>query len=206
MKAYWVFGIAMAAGLSAQAEECAVTVYVMSGPRVPLGILSAAEWKAANMFREIGVEVVWRTGAVRAATADDVCRPPLVVQFDATVQARVAANALAYAMPFAQSGTCIHVLFERLLGGGEERLDTALLAHVLAHEITHVLERSDGHSAEGVMKAHWDFRDRRAMRFHPLAFAAQDVELIHRGLAKRAAIAHLPDIAVGLARAILESP
>jgi hypothetical protein len=60
-----------------------------------------------------------------------------------------------------------------------------LLAHVLAHEITHVLERTDRHSADGVMKAHWNLLDFTKMVWRPLPFAVEDVELIHRGIASR---------------------
>jgi hypothetical protein len=34
-----------------------------------------------------------------------------------------------------------------------QAFSNALLAHVMAHEITHVLEGIDRHSSEGVMKA-----------------------------------------------------
>lgn len=60
-----------------------------------------------------------------------------------------------------------------------------VLAHVLAHEITHVLEVTDRHSKEGVMKAHWTGRDFRNMAWRGLPFAAEDVELIHLGIASR---------------------
>jgi predicted Zn-dependent protease len=62
-------------------------------------------------------------------------------------------EALANATPYAKSGRSIHVHMDRLLVGRDERLTTA----VLAHEITHVLERINRHSADGVMvmKDHW---------------------------------------------------
>jgi len=38
---------------------------------------------------------------------------------------------------------------------------------------------------DGIMKAHWDAGDYWRMRLHPLPFAAEDVELIHMGIANR---------------------
>jgi hypothetical protein len=62
-----------------------------------------------------------------------------------------------------------------------------LLAHVLVHEITHLLEGIDRHSESGVMKAHWSSDDTLEMAWKPLAFTEEDKYLIHRGLKLRAA-------------------
>ncbi len=48
----------------------------------------------------------------------------------------------------------------------------------MAHEIRHVLERVDRHSATGVMKAHWTTSDYEEMAVRPLPFAGENVELI----------------------------
>jgi len=58
---------------------------------------------------------------------------------------------------------------------------------VLVHEITHILQGVDRHSAQGVMKAQWDDNDYSAMAWKPLPFSPIDVELINRGLATRVA-------------------
>ena len=65
-------------------------------------------------------------------------------------------------------------------------VDSIVLAHVLAHEITHILEDIPRHSESGVMKAWWTIADCDEMRRRPLAFASEDIELIHLGLAARA--------------------
>ena len=185
MKTYWVVGIAMAAGLSAQAEECNVTVYVhtsLSGS----AMLLRAEIQAAAMFREIGVAVRFRNGAVRANDANDACGAPIMLQIDSQAGDQPPAeHTLAYATPYAKSGTCIHIFMDRIAERLNPYFETVLLAHVLAHEITHVLERVARHSADGVMKAHWDRRDKEDMKSHSLPFAAIDVELIHIGIAER---------------------
>jgi hypothetical protein len=185
MKAYWVLGIAMTAGLSAHAQECIVMAYASADSIMPAGMLWHAEAQTAAMFREIGIEVRWRTGAFRANAVDGACGAPIMILLRNTGNVRVPPDALAYATPFAQSGTCIHVLLDRVLQYGGGQFETALLAHVLAHEITHVLERMDRHSADGVMKAHWDAQDFRNLTWHSLPFAAEDVAQIHRGIAQR---------------------
>jgi hypothetical protein len=65
--------------------------------------------------------------------------------------------------------------------------DTA--AHVLVHEIVHILERTDHHADSGVMKAQWNPDDYAHMMQSPLGFTEEDLQLIRLGLAARA---HLP--------------
>jgi hypothetical protein len=188
MKAHWVVGIALAAGLCAHAQECAVAVNLRAGVVMQgdmMRVAHRARARAAAMFREIGVTIDWTASTVRPGGADDTCGTPLVIQLENTAGARVSPEALAYATPFVNSGICIHVLMDRLTKERDSELVTALLAHVLAHEITHVLERNNRHSANGVMKAHWDVKDYRRMQSRSLRFADEDVALIHRGIAER---------------------
>jgi hypothetical protein len=60
-----------------------------------------------------------------------------------------------------------------------------LLGHVLAHEITHILQGVESHSASGVMKNKWDYRDYVEMQRRPLA-SQTTTFLIRRGPVYRA--------------------
>ena len=91
---------------------------------------------------------------------------------------------MAYAMPYREGGARIHVFVGRVAAMVPANRMGTLLGHVLVHEITHVLQGVSRHSAQGVMKAHWDTPDFRAMEVHPLPFDDLDVLLIHAG-AKR---------------------
>jgi hypothetical protein len=77
-----------------------------------------------------------------------------------------------------------------------------VMAPVLVHEITHVLEGIERHSATGIMKARWNDRDYFEMRQGSLGFAQEDVDLIYAGLkAPRA----LPAAMVSRASAVVAS-
>jgi len=141
------------------------------------------------MFGEIGVNVRMRDGAPKHAP-EDACVAPIVLEIEDAPWYRGSAEALAYATPYAQSGTRIHILADRIRRAYEAEspdFQEALLAHVMAHEITHVLEGEVRHSDFGVMKAMWSDADWREMKHHPLPFAPEDVTLIHDGLARHAA-------------------
>src|SRR5215469_13574301 len=90
-------------------------------------------------------------------------------------------GAMAYALPYASTtytGTTIVVFYDRIQAVGLP----PLLAHVLVHEITHVLERIADHSSTGIMKAHWTQRDYAQMSRRPLIFTEGDLFLIRKGL------------------------
>jgi hypothetical protein len=187
MKTYWVVvGIAMAAGRSAQAEECTVTAYVRAGFTWS-ALVRRAEGRATGMFREIGVAVRFRNGvADRANAADDACGTPIVLIIDSEAGGQPASeHALAYATPYSKSGTSIHIFMDRIGSGRNPYFETVLLAHVLVHELTHVLEGIARHSEDGIMKARWNSLDEKLMRSHPLPFTALDVDLIHTGITRR---------------------
>ena len=64
-----------------------------------------------------------------------------------------------------------------------QKSTTQLLAHVLVHEITHILQGITRHSETGIMKAHWTPEDYEEMQLRPLSFTRKDIELIQIGLA-----------------------
>jgi hypothetical protein len=63
-------------------------------------------------------------------------------------------------------------------------LDT-VSGQVLAHEIGHILQGADRHSASGVMKSRWDMNDYTGMAREPLPFTDLDIQEIYRGLGTR---------------------
>jgi hypothetical protein len=187
MLAYWAFGIVMAAGLQAQPQDCYMDVYLRTGTPIPAGMLPKASLKVTAIFREIGVNVRMRTGRPARGVGQD-CGNPIVIEFDVADGYRGSATALAYAVLSKESGICIHVLMDRIVRlNRKPDFANVLLAHVMVHEITHVLEQIDRHSAEGMMKAVWSSQDYKIMKYHSLPFDPEDVDLILKGLSKRLA-------------------
>ena len=115
-----------------------------------------------------------------------------MVDLTSNTPSTLAPGALAYAQVY--EGVHIRVFWDRVQNAvrGASPLCTFLLAHVMAHEIVHVLECINRHSENGLMKASWTKEDIEGMCVHPLPLAAEDVQLIHQGLLKRAAqqVAH----------------
>jgi len=90
---------------------------------------------------------------------------------------------MAFANPF-DPVPVITVMYDRILDLTDRvpELRSAILAHVIAHEIGHLLMRTNGHSPDGVMKAHWTASDYGRMAHRPLPFRPDDAEMMRRRL------------------------
>lgn len=144
-----------------------VLVCIQPAPGFPGALVRAAE-----MFARIGVPVKYLSAKHCPARA-------LAVSMSMHTPASLHPGALAYAMPFER--THIVVFLDRVQAFPDTQRDW-VLAHVLAHEIAHMLEGAPHHSDSGVMKAHWDEADFVSMCRRALPFAAEDVDLIQRGM------------------------
>jgi hypothetical protein len=140
-------------------------------------IIGRARIFTSKMFEEIGVSIHWQSGG-RSCPVEAI-----VVKISANAPAPLRPGALAYALPF--EGRHIQVFYDRIESLCNGEMVDVLLAHVLAHEITHILEGIPRHSQQGVMKAKWDHKDYLRMRESSLLFAPEDVNLIYQGLVAR---------------------
>jgi hypothetical protein len=177
---------------AAQKAAPDVLVYVEDGHLVASSVLLGAQATATRMFAGIGVQVQWTDrrpgrGAEPAGTGCTPRRPEeIVVRIAPGKAATASREAFAAAAPYARLGVRITVFYGELHEATRPRpsVEPLVLAHVLVHEITHVLQGVAQHSGRGVMQAHWSARDFAEMERRPLEFAGGDAELIHLGLRK----------------------
>jgi hypothetical protein len=138
-------------------------------------LVHQAETMAASIFTEIGVEIVWRP--------DRACPPDAIrISFTDRADHNFRTDALAYALPY--EATHIQVFYDRLRQRPTS-LQAVLLAHVLVHEIVHILQGVSRHSASGIMMAHWGPGELDDMASKPLGFTDEDIKLIRLGLQAR---------------------
>ena len=178
-------GVAAEAGEPGPPAERTVTVCMEHDP---IGAVMRAKETASKMFSGIGVKLDWRSGCPASS---------IRISFSEDTPAKRMPHALAYALPY--EGTHIVIFYDRVQRAVRRADVACLLAHVLVHEITHILQGIQRHSGQGVMKAAWDGSDYLAMTWQPLAFASEDIDLIHRGLAGSAAQATLSRVAANTA-------
>jgi hypothetical protein len=149
-------------------EEQAVVVGLEVVHLVPFQTLFLAKKTVSRIYADIGVHVEWSNSATT----------PLWIEFNDRSRNFALPNALGYARPYGANGTRIHILVDRVQRLGDGDLDAAILGHVMAHELGHVLERIARHSESGLMKAVWTSHELAAMHYRFLPFAPEDADLI----------------------------
>jgi hypothetical protein len=138
-------------------------------------IRSSAQDLTTRMFAGIGISLEWKAWD----RACESSQAPVFIELSSGAPDEIKPDALAYALPYQSH---ITVFLDRI-----ETMEcpAIVLAHVMAHEITHVVQGIARHSDTGLMKAHWTSKDFFAMRRRPLPFAREDVILLYIGLVAR---------------------
>jgi hypothetical protein len=161
------------------------SVDVTSEAEEDVRVVGQAEWIVTQMFAGIGIRIAWHGYASSCPMSDQ----PIIINIGIHTPKAYFPAALGFALPY--EGGHIRVFYDRVrtatpqAGVTQPGRAADLLAHVLAHEITHILQVSNSHSDLGVMKAKWSDHDYAQMRRTPLAFTDYDVKLIRRGLEVR---------------------
>src|SRR5689334_16961269 len=112
------------------------------------GWFQLAEQVASQMISAAGVGIDWRQGL--SGCPVEAIRITLSALSD-HAPADLPANAMAYALPY--EGNHIVIFYDRLQRKVKGTQIASLLAHVLAHEVTHILQGIHRHSDRGLMKA-----------------------------------------------------
>lgn len=137
-----------------------------------------AKRMASKVFQKAGVTLVW--GSARPAEPQKIW---LEVQVVEGVPDGVFPGALAVSHPYSACSKGVTVFMDRIRARTRRpEHETALLAYVLVHEITHAIQGVDRHSETGVMKARWDPEDYAAIFDRRLGFMDWDITLIQQGL------------------------
>lgn len=132
---------------------------------------------ASKMFAEIGIQLNGHSGQ---QYCKNTAERTIVVNLSSQTPATRHPGALAYALPF--EGQHIEIFYDRTVRLGlSPSLTARLLAYVLVHEITHLLQRLDHHSSDGIMKPHWKTEEFLGKRSR-LTFTEDDVDLIYTGM------------------------
>lgn len=133
---------------------------------------SLAKGLTTRIFAGIGVPLEWR-----ACEPDSEPSPTtIVVELVSRTPPEFMSGALGYAMPGRRR---IVIFFDRI-----EWMPDAwvVLGHVMAHEITHVIQGVPRHSDTGLMKPHYRNSDLSEMRHKSLPFTQEDLLLLYDGL------------------------
>jgi hypothetical protein len=160
-----------------------VNVYLENIPDLFWNV-GEAKTIASQIFSAIGVKLIWISFHDERTKSRD---GTILVKVSAATPIDFRPRALAQSSPY--EGTRAQVFYDRVRQRVTPSLVPALLGHVLAHEIGHLLEGTDGHADSGVMKAFWGPSDYDQMARGHLTFTDGDIRLIYAGLDARPKVA-----------------
>jgi hypothetical protein len=149
------------------------TVYLLDKANDGYLNYTQAETLASRMFAVIGISLEW----TKKKPVDESPQPPIIIEVVRRTPTNLMPGSLAYAVP---EGSHITVFIDRI---EQMHAPSNVLAHVMVHEITHLLQGIGRHSATGVMKEVWTAGDFSGMRLRPLSFTPLDKDLIYSALA-----------------------
>jgi hypothetical protein len=183
-----VLSLIVTIGMGAGAENsigASVDVYLENVGEVPFDILNRAEETTAEIFDEIGISMHWPKQPYKPVK--EGCKV-VGVQFDRSFALGSRPDTMGYALPYSNSRSQVHIMIDRVLRcravctDPRTRLqEAALLGHIIAHEIGHVLQGVVRHSEDGLMKESWTSQETLNMHTRRLSFTKSDADLIHRG-------------------------
>ena len=176
-----------------------VNVHMSTKEGVPLqaALLWDSQTTATEIFAKIGIDLTWRSGRSRrrATCAGESGTRDLAIEIVPYAPTSINDGALAMARPYGDSSVHIMIFYSRVapLLREHDSAQAKILGHVLAHEITHVLQGMARHSETGIMRARWTRDDYSQMGVGGLRFGAEDVRFIRLGIASFEAKAGCPE-------------
>jgi len=171
-------------------SERSLFITVRNSSRGTAGALKHALDEVVRMFRGIGISVEWADHKDGDAEEPDSARVPslnLTVLDRELRELRDPTRAVLGAAPTSakEPGHLAYVFYESVERMSEAyAVDVVLvLAHVIAHELGHLLLPAGHHSPSGLMHGHWGARDLRAAVWGMQNFSAEETNLIRAALA-----------------------
>lgn len=190
-------------GMTAQSAEVQVTVYDRAGlaGHVKTTTLRTAE----RILSRAGLEVQWRDGSLdseeaalitypesprkgREQEASCAARRDIALEILPSAPAGLSKSVLGSAQPMARQGLNVRVFDERVrvTALAQNRPHAVVLAHVIAHEIGHVLLRTNGHGRAGLMSQVWSNHEYARMTDGLLLFETDQARAMRRVVAGEA--------------------
>jgi len=180
----WFCGVAFAT-LAFAGETMNVSVCPLG--RVSAKAVTSAEAEAAALFRDINVEIIWKSceeAPIGQEAADQHWFTMRLRDDEPAVESETPSTDMLGEAFFSESGGYVADVYYREIQSLSSRraVETAtLLSYVMAHELGHLL-LGPAHSPSGIMRASWDSRDLDAIRMGWLQFCRTEIARIHKVL------------------------
>jgi hypothetical protein len=182
------------AGLSQEPRHSKVIIVIYDSAQIGVKTLDRTEAIARTILQTAGVQPDWNAGSVeelrnmsldftaysRANCEERPSSAVLRVWILSRAPSGVAPHALGFSLPCARVGVQVTIYADRVADVSQSGGPTfgRVLGYAIAHELGHMLLRSDVHEAGGLMKAIWSQHDWQRAAVSIVPFSATDVQRI----------------------------
>ena len=180
------------AAFAEPAERVTITIRIRDSAGVPNGVLAEAQARVGRIYRQAGIETVWRQ--LSTPSGDVVDRDSLLTiailsgnQAD-RLKLGPSTDRVGVALSSVNTrGHVAYVFYERVesLTGTNGLTRASVLGVAIAHEIGHLLLPYDAHSPTGVMRASWARVDLERAQREELFFTSDQGDLMRNRWASR---------------------
>jgi hypothetical protein len=205
--------VAQTAGLSD--PSLTLTIHFQNYAGVDEKTLAEAGKVVTEMFRKAGVESRWVASTLLSENEPEkpidqrssrlsniwvnICPPLMAESFS------LSSDVTGFAPGTERDRTVVDVFYNRVealyrrqtkaRSRGINATMTQILAHVIVHEIGHVLLNIPSHSAIGIMRGDWDLKDLSDAAYGYLLFTPQQAGVIREEVSRRAKQQQSPTLA-----------
>jgi hypothetical protein len=194
-----VFALVILAASAVHSEALRVTVYDKA--QLPGPVMETVSGELRRIFREAGINLELVSGHPTAAEGSLVvfsapanptqqryatCHARRDIALEITAAPPGLNRAvLGIAHPLASTGLNVQVFADHISSAALQNNHSygSLLAHAIAHEIGHVLLRSDAHETYGIMADVWTNQQYKLMAYSALFFTREQARRMHATLA-----------------------
>jgi hypothetical protein len=203
------WAISLTATAAAAGERATVTLRIHDYVALPKRPLARTQSMVSAYYRAINVDTKWRSVMQPLRQPSTSYDAALFDVRDLTVIILSRSMALEKVLPegavgsapidAAANGRIAYVLYDRVvaaaLGAGWDPVD--FMSVVIAHEIGHLLLPRGSHTADGLMRGHWEIDDLRRVDRRTLTFTDGQAELMRQTLLSYDVAPHMSEPQVG---------
>lgn len=181
--------------------QTVLEVHLYDWAKTPASTMAEAQRGVSRIFRGSGIEVRWFTHGLNEPEASKVvfvnpsprqgqrqmecaARKDIALSIQADSVLDVKPTALGFANPLAPAGINANIFYSKVVDRAEEYGVPLgeLLAHAIAHEIGHVLLRTETHRRHGLMSGNWGDEQFRWIRTARVTFDRGDSRLMQAAI------------------------
>jgi hypothetical protein len=208
----WIITLGLLTGmeqLSAQMAQVQADTFVQvyNMAQIPEATLVAALRQAGRIFSRTGIHLNWMECPLSSVASQNrgMCDGSaegtvMLLQILPQAPDAFSGEAMGFGLPVPEGGIHAAIFYGRVahLSRSATAPVEQILAHVIAHEIGHLLLGSNRHSTKGIMRGRWEYSDIRLAIAGSLLFTPEEASYMRDEAIRRSLQHSRPELSTDL--------